>query len=114
MNRRTVKVCSCSLLRMAIGCQTWSGAPSAPQIKQASVNGVTLDYQEQGKGAPVVFIHGCCTDYRTWDANARPSRRITVSLVSTCAISGQPLGRMMDRNTRNRRARTILPPSFAV
>jgi pimeloyl-ACP methyl ester carboxylesterase len=41
---------------------------SAPQIKQASVNGVTLVYQEQGDGAPVVFIHGCCTDYRAWDA----------------------------------------------
>ena len=39
-----------------------------PQIKQASVNGVTLVYQEQGDGAPVVFIHGCCTDYRAWDA----------------------------------------------
>jgi pimeloyl-ACP methyl ester carboxylesterase len=69
MNRRTVKVCLiCSLLLMVIGCQTWSGAPSAPRIKQASVNGVTLVYQEQGDGAPVVFVHGCCTDYRAWDA----------------------------------------------
>ena len=69
MNLRTVKVCLlCSFLLMAIGCQTWSGARNAPQIKQASVNGVTLDYQEQGDGAPVVFIHGCCTDYRAWDA----------------------------------------------
>ena len=58
----------CGLLLLAIG-QAWSaGAPSAPQIKQASVNGVTLVYQEQGDGAPVVFIHGCCTDYRAWDA----------------------------------------------
>lgn len=44
-----------------------AATPSAPQIKQASVNGVTLDYQDQGEGAPVVFIHGCCTDYRAWD-----------------------------------------------
>jgi pimeloyl-ACP methyl ester carboxylesterase len=29
---------------------------------------VTLVYQEQGDGAPVVFVHGCCTDYRAWDA----------------------------------------------
>jgi hypothetical protein len=50
------------LLLLAVG-QAWSaGAPSAPQGKQASVNGVTLVYQEQGDGAPVVFIHGCCTD----------------------------------------------------
>ena len=58
----------CGLLLLAVG-QAWSaGAPSAPQIKQANVNGVTLVYQEQGDGAPVVFIHGCCTDYRAWDA----------------------------------------------
>jgi hypothetical protein len=58
----------CGLLLLAVG-QAWSaGAPSAPQIKHASVNGVTLVYEEQGDGAPVVFIHGCCTDYRAWDA----------------------------------------------
>ncbi|MBB3181715.1 alpha/beta fold hydrolase [Variovorax sp. Sphag1AA] len=58
----------CGLLLLA-GCQAWSArAPGAPQIKQASVNGVTLVYEEQGDGAPVVFIHGCCTDYRAWDA----------------------------------------------
>jgi hypothetical protein len=35
----------CGLLLLAVG-QAWSaGAPSAPQIKQASVNGVTLVYQ---------------------------------------------------------------------
>ncbi len=58
----------CGLLLLAVG-QAWSaGAPNAPQIKQASVNGVTLVYEEQGDGAPMVFIHGCCTDYRAWDA----------------------------------------------
>lgn len=53
-----------SLLAFLGGC----ASVQAPQIKQASVNGVTLVYQEQGNGAPVVFIHGCCTDYRAWDA----------------------------------------------
>src|SRR3954453_18893846 len=49
--------------------QAWSaGASTDPQIKQANINDVTLVYQEQGDGAPVVFIHGCCTDYRAWDA----------------------------------------------
>lgn len=57
-----------ALLTLA-GCQSTptTGTPSAPQTKQASVNGVTLVYEEQGAGAPVVFIHGCCTDYRAWD-----------------------------------------------
>ena len=58
----------CGLLLLTVG-QAWSaGASSAPQVKQASVNGVTLVYEEQGDGTPVVFIHGCCTDYRAWDA----------------------------------------------
>jgi pimeloyl-ACP methyl ester carboxylesterase len=58
----------CGLLLLAVGQARAAGTPSAPQIKQASVNGVSLVYQEQGDGAPVVFIHGCCTDYRAWDA----------------------------------------------
>jgi pimeloyl-ACP methyl ester carboxylesterase len=41
---------------------------SCSQIKQASVNGVTLVYEEQGDGAPLVFIHGNCADCRAWDA----------------------------------------------
>ena len=62
----------CGLLLSTAG-QAWSaGAPLGPQIKQASVNDVTLSYQEQGDGAPVVFVHGCCTDYRVWDAQ-RPA-----------------------------------------
>jgi uncharacterized protein YceK len=43
-----------SLLAFLGGC----ASVQAPQIKQASVNGATLVYQEQGDGAPVVFIHG--------------------------------------------------------
>jgi hypothetical protein len=58
----------CGSFLLAIGQACSAGTPSAPQIKQASVNGVALVYQEQGDGAPVVFIHGCCTDYRAWDA----------------------------------------------
>jgi pimeloyl-ACP methyl ester carboxylesterase len=55
----------CGLLLLAGG---QAGASSAPPMKEASVNGVTLVYEEQGDGAPVVFIHGCCTDLRAWDA----------------------------------------------
>ena len=61
----------CGLLLLAVA-QAWSaGTPGAPQIKQASVDGVTLVYQEQGDGAPVVFVHGAVTDYRAWDAQRR-------------------------------------------
>jgi pimeloyl-ACP methyl ester carboxylesterase len=44
-----------------------SAAADAPQIKQVGVNGIEITYQEQGKGAPVVFVHGNPGDHRTWD-----------------------------------------------
>jgi pimeloyl-ACP methyl ester carboxylesterase len=53
------------------GCHTATLAPpgqGAARVGQATVNGTTLVYQEQGSGSPVVFVHGCCTDYRAWDA----------------------------------------------
>jgi pimeloyl-ACP methyl ester carboxylesterase len=58
----------CGLLLLTVS-QAWSaGVPSTLEIKQAAVDGATLAYEEQGDGAPVVFVHGCCTDYRTWEA----------------------------------------------
>lgn len=35
-------------------------------VKHMTVNGAVLTYQEQGKGAPIVFVHGAIGDYRTW------------------------------------------------
>jgi pimeloyl-ACP methyl ester carboxylesterase len=56
----------------------------APQIKLASVNGAKLTYQEQGRGRPVVFVHGAITDYRTWegqrDAVAARNRFIALTM----------------------------------
>jgi pimeloyl-ACP methyl ester carboxylesterase len=58
----------CVSLMLAISQVRSAEAPMAARIKAASVNGVALVYQEQGDGVPVAFIHGCCTDYRAWDA----------------------------------------------
>ena len=38
-----------------------------PVIKHVTVNGVTLKYQEQGQGEPVLFVHGSHTDHRMWE-----------------------------------------------
>jgi pimeloyl-ACP methyl ester carboxylesterase len=35
-------------------------------LKQIEVNGVQLRYLDQGKGVPVVFVHGAFEDYRAW------------------------------------------------
>lgn len=42
--------------------------PEKQSVKQMDVNGALLAYVEQGRGVPVVFIHGSMADYRTWRA----------------------------------------------
>src|SRR6266496_3252903 len=39
----------------------------AQPAKEIEVNGVRLQYVEQGTGEPVVFVHGCCSDLRVWE-----------------------------------------------
>ena len=42
------------LLSLVIPCN----ATSAPLAKEVEVNGVRIQYLEDGSGAPVVFVHG--------------------------------------------------------
>lgn len=46
-----------------------------PQTRQLRANGVDLSYVEQGKGAPVVFVHGAVGDLRLWE----PQRQAVAS-----------------------------------
>jgi pimeloyl-ACP methyl ester carboxylesterase len=58
------------------GCQTTeTGSVSPAVLKQATVDGATLRYLEQGTGTPVVFVHGAIADHRTWDAQRDPTAR---------------------------------------
>jgi pimeloyl-ACP methyl ester carboxylesterase len=41
--------------------------PAAATVKQMSVNGVHLSYVEQGRGAPLLFVHGSNADHRLWE-----------------------------------------------
>jgi pimeloyl-ACP methyl ester carboxylesterase len=43
-------------------------APDSPPIKTLHVKGAELAYVEQGRGDPVILIHGALHDYRTWSA----------------------------------------------
>jgi pimeloyl-ACP methyl ester carboxylesterase len=52
---------STACVAVLAGCQT------APTVKTMDVNGARLPYVVQGRGVPVVFIHGAVSDYRTWD-----------------------------------------------
>jgi pimeloyl-ACP methyl ester carboxylesterase len=50
--------------------------PAAPpQTSQLSANGVNLTYVDEGKGTPVVFVHGALSDLRFWE----PQRQAVAS-----------------------------------
>ncbi len=58
-------------------------AASQSSLKKIEVNGVELHYVDQGKGVPVVFVHGGLEDYRAWqpqmEAFSRQYRAIAYS-----------------------------------
>jgi non-heme chloroperoxidase len=56
-------------------------APNRTSLKRVRVNGTELNYLDQGKGVPVVFIHGGLEDYRTWlpQMNAFSQRYRTIA-----------------------------------
>lgn len=50
-------------------CQTAPPKPiAAPAVKSIDINSVRLSYIEQGKGAPVVLVHGAFSDARAWES----------------------------------------------
>ena len=46
--------------------------PTSAPLKKIRANGVELHYIDQGKGVPVVFVHGGLVDYRRWFDQVEP------------------------------------------
>jgi pimeloyl-ACP methyl ester carboxylesterase len=46
-------------------CASLTDTPPAP--RHVEVDGARLAYIEQGRGTPVVFVHGAISDWRTWE-----------------------------------------------
>lgn len=56
---------ACVLIGAASLVTAQTAAPSKP--RQLTANGVELTYVDEGKGAPVVFVHGAIGDLRFWE-----------------------------------------------
>jgi len=53
----------CAVLPLPLPAQEAAGQTS---LKKVRVKGAELHYVDQGKGVPVVFVHGGLEDYRAW------------------------------------------------
>jgi pimeloyl-ACP methyl ester carboxylesterase len=63
MSRNTSRWCA--LVVAGLSAVIHAQAPPAP--RQLRANGADLSYVEQGRGAPVVFVHGAVGDLRFWE-----------------------------------------------
>ena len=46
--------------------------PTTPNLMNVQIDGRQLHYVEQGKGQPVIFVHGSLNDYRSWQFQIGP------------------------------------------
>ena len=59
-----MRLCGFVLALLFLSSQSFA---AGPQFKSVAIGrGVTLHYVEQGKGVPVVFVHGSLSDYGYW------------------------------------------------
>jgi len=63
MKRAMSWLALCALLPLPLSAQEAAGQTS---LKKVRVNGAQLHYIDEGKGVPVVFVHGGLEDYRAW------------------------------------------------
>lgn len=56
-----------TLLIVAASLVGLAQAPKVPETRRLRANGTDLSYVEQGRGAPVVFVHGAIADLRFWE-----------------------------------------------
>jgi len=66
MLRSGLRRCACVVF--AIASMAAIAQPEKPPlVQQIRANGADLSYVDQGKGAPVVFVHGAVGDLRYWE-----------------------------------------------
>lgn len=73
-------------------------------MSTVSVNGTDLYYEEQGQGAPLLFIHGMCGDASVWaDQMARLGPRYRVIAYDRRGHTRSPLGESKQRSVQSLR-----------
>lgn len=71
------------------------------KVATVSVNGTTLYYEDRGRGAPLLFIHGMCGDARVWaDQMARLAPRFHTIAYDRRGHSRSPLGQIKERTVQ--------------
>jgi pimeloyl-ACP methyl ester carboxylesterase len=82
--RSTMKTSFGILSALPLLVASFCAIAGSPQLKTVEVNGTELTYIEDGRGAPVVFVHGAIADYRYWesqrDAIAQKYRFVAYSM----------------------------------
>jgi pimeloyl-ACP methyl ester carboxylesterase len=58
---------SCVLVMSGVAALLSAQSAAPPQARKMTSNGVELTYIDEGKGAPVVFVHGSLSDLRFWE-----------------------------------------------
>ena len=67
MKRLAIAGSAFTLLAAAASLGLLAQTTALPQTRQLRANGTELSYVEQGKGSPVVFVHGAVADLRFWE-----------------------------------------------
>ncbi len=61
-----------------------AAASDPPPLRRIRANGVELAYVEEGSGDPVVFVHGACGDWRTFDVLRPAAEPVNVNETARC------------------------------
>jgi pimeloyl-ACP methyl ester carboxylesterase len=81
--------------------------PLVQAAKEVEINGVRLQYVEQGSGEAMVFVHGAPSDLATGSPSERGSLASIGFSPTPSDISGPRRGPMMERILAFRLSRTI-------
>ena len=90
--------------------------PRAQATKDVEVNGVRLQYIEQGSGEPIVFVHGAPHDLRAWEPVREEIAKKYRFIAYTQRYFGTDRGPMRERTSASRPtpaiSRSSLPHSM--